>query len=464
MLKILQRTVGLFLISSLLVDPIWASLANPSPLNRPTSARTPPFACQALSTMPLAFTTVRMGSDHLNFVEAGFPRLRSILGRPQVRRYYSRIILSFITIFAMAADLVTAITLWKNGYPLPQVVLQHIYQPWISGIGLVCTVGLIFFIVSAIRSLAKADRMVEDQNYSFDSWKDTSKTVMALARTGRFSAITILSLDAFKKGSYFPKFIHNEMSVALALIFAKARHADATRIILRLQRITVEGRIVPYLIILGLRPGEEAPDQIGTETPPSNPAANSENSEPQNRPFSNANADRLYAVGLRVPDHGPFDSAEAQSFFDTMQLSNRDRAIVRELYYTSDGRPVGPDRIHRIAMIFKNHWRAGDIRNLSFDEVVMNVRNAELDAEIGRATIDQSNAAQTLRDTEIRWVHAMGLAQMNRDIPHYQYQKRLAQQEVIEAQNNLRAAEEKLARLNARRRIGHNAHVFGREA
>ena len=51
----------------------------------------------------------------------------------------------------------------------------------------------------------------------------------------------------------------------------------------------------------------------------------------------NVGADRLYAVAIRVPHYGSYDSNASKGLFDQMELSSRDREIARKLFYDEKG-------------------------------------------------------------------------------------------------------------------------------
>ena len=111
----------------------------------------------------------------------------------------------------------------------------------------------------------------------------------------------------------------------------------------------------------------------------------------ESRGPANANADRLYAVAVRVRHYGTLDQASAtDGLFSEMRLSSRDREILATACYQPDGSPRPMEQTDRVAMAFQDMYRVGPIVRMSAAEVVERIcRNLEtspnpVDADLAR--------------------------------------------------------------------------------
>jgi hypothetical protein len=109
----------------------------------------------------------------------------------------------------------------------------------------------------------------------------------------------------------------------------------------------------------------------------------------------NNNADVFHTVGLRLPYCGPFGGPRALALFDSLELSTRDRAIVRQTYYTHDGDLINQDEIDEVVHVYQELWHEADIRYLSVNEVVVIVKKKQLELQIQQAK-DALRAARTV--------------------------------------------------------------------
>src|SRR5262249_7686483 len=83
----------------------------------------------------------------------------------------------------------------------------------------------------------------------------------------------------------------------------------------------------------------------------------------------------FFEVSKHLRKFGAFWGIMAQRYFQLLAISDRDRDIISQLYYTNKGRPVSQRDMDRIAAIFQKLPRRIPISDLSADLVVAAVRD-----------------------------------------------------------------------------------------